>query len=645
MRSMPSFRGLALLLLLIACPAAAEPGRPGQWTRIGPDGGTAYSVAAAPSLPSRVYAGLIGVFKSADTGSHWTFAGNGLGGEVVPTDLAVDPLRPDRVWAASPDGLFRTIDSGASWERRDAGITGPDGQVPAGIAKVVIHPRKPATVWAAVSAGGLFRTTNGGASWQLLTDGPAEVTALLADPLHPGTLWAGTAGHGLFHSLDGGDTWTAVRGGGAGLPADLSVTAMALDPLNPRVLVLTPAAGPLLFRSVDGGASWAAGGKGLPDDVVQALAIDPIAPGSPDVYAATLLHGIFRSRNGGRTWASAGPATAHRMAFALAATRSALFAATDAGVLVSTDHGTTWRSGRGLSASSVTGVAVSTQDPPRLYAADGSVLVTTNGGASWQSLGPKGDAAVSGPIELAPGQQDTVYAGVLGGIARSTDGGLHWRIAPLPFLCVTPEILLIDPARPATLYTGGDFSSAGCGQAPDACLTFKSTDAGASWSCIATNEVRSPVLGIDPFHPSHLFAEGLHGLYRSTDRGATWSLWSPGLLAGRLAFDPRHEGLLYATLPGGVGRSTDGGATWQLSAAGLPDGVLIAVAVDPVLPSTLYAATSREVFRSTDSGATWSPAGTGLEGAVLNSLRIDPGDPSVLYVTTFDSGVMRLEQE
>ncbi|HSG41056.1 MAG TPA: hypothetical protein VLE27_15570, partial [Thermoanaerobaculia bacterium] len=62
---------------ILAAPVEAEPGR---WTRVGPDTASARVLAAAPSRPSAVYAGLQvgGVFRSTDGGRTWVWASKGL---------------------------------------------------------------------------------------------------------------------------------------------------------------------------------------------------------------------------------------------------------------------------------------------------------------------------------------------------------------------------------------------------------------------------------------------------------------------------------------------------------------------------------------------------------------------------------------
>jgi len=153
------------------------------------------SIAVAPSDPSVIYL-LVGddplpvagdestgrgrLLRSADGGRSWTaspqrwlVSGN-ADFRQRSERLAVDPLDPDRVIVGTRrDGLWRSADGGASWDRIVEVPIGRDGDP---------DP---------YSAGVSFVTWAG-------EDDSDRV-------------WAGVAGVGVFASLDRGDTWRLVR--------------------------------------------------------------------------------------------------------------------------------------------------------------------------------------------------------------------------------------------------------------------------------------------------------------------------------------------------------------------------------------------------------------------------------------------------
>jgi photosystem II stability/assembly factor-like uncharacterized protein len=224
-----------------------------------------------------------------------------------------------------------------------------------------------------------------------LSSGPQErtVSALAIDPQNPRTVYAGVYKGGAFKSTDGGASWRPV-----GLK-DLTVSKVTLDPSNPRTVYAGTGGG--VFKSVHGGEPWASIAKGIiwsGARIVDALALDPHHP--QIVYAGTTDHGLFKSTNGGTSWRAAG-------------------------------------------------------------------LKSTNGGAGWRSTGPKGPFSVAS-LALDPSSAQTLYAGTTldadasyrgnnGGVFRSTDGGRSWQ--PFNEGLTNPNVLAlaIDVTGKA-LYAG-----------------------------------------------------------------------------------------------------------------------------------------------------------------------------------------------
>ncbi|MGH9362771.1 MAG: hypothetical protein ACRD2T_12725 [Thermoanaerobaculia bacterium] len=632
------------LLVLLAASAAPLAAGVNRWTRIGPYGGVVTELATAASRPRLVYAALQGgnVFRSPDAGRSWAFAGG------VPATrvegLAVHPRVPALVYAATEDGLFRTTDTGASWVR----VGGDPGRQ--AVVAVAIDPRSPRIVYAARFAGALSRSEDGGATWTDGDDGPHGVWSIAIDPTRSRTVYV-TAQGGPFKSTDRGATWAPIHGG---LPPGLPRGTIFLDPRRPTTLFLAISSyqgG--LFRSTDAGATWRPSASGLGRGGVVALAFD--SAGGP-VYAATGLDGVFASTNGGVTWRPARAGLEGFLVWDLLATRFGLLAATlGQGVFSSSDRAATWQaSNQGLTALVVTGMAVGDQNPPRLYAGDpeAGLFKTADRGAHWLRL--KLDLALegselTGPVEVDPRLALTVYAGILGGFARSDNGGRRWQIFGLG--CLRTGRIVLDPHEPGTVYVGGGFAIAACGLLPGACASFKVTPAGAACLRDAAIGPRGvAVLAADPHVSGHLYAaghaDGVWNLYQSFDGGASWSLLAPALLPHLLVFDPAQAGVVYGGFDGAVGRSADGGITWELSSEGLPESAaVISLALDPTDPAVLYAAAVEGVFKSTDGGRTWSDIAPGLAGLPVRKVLVDPQDPSILYAATRGASVLSVDQE
>jgi photosystem II stability/assembly factor-like uncharacterized protein len=627
---------------LLAAPVRAE------WTRIGPDGGDVAEIAAAPSRPGVLYLGLLhgGVFRSADRGRTWRFAGTGLV-QVPIRDLDVDPVDPDRVYAATAQGLFQTTDGGASWVQIGAGdLTGPYG---GGVEQVEIHPRRPNILLTSVIGGSLFRSIDRGRTWTAEPGAPAIVESLAASPARPGLFWAGIRTGGLLKSTDSGKTWTAAD---QGLPAGAEIVDLAPDPRSADIVYASVSGLTTgVFKSTNGGATWKPSSEGLAG-VIQEISVDAARPAT--LYA--IVNGeLFRSRNSGATWAKQATTGLRGLLRTVQPLWYGVLAGTWTGLFQSRDQGATWRASlNGLTAGSIVDLALDTQDPPRMYAVEAlaGLFKSRDRGASWLLLKDGSTSSIYdggglGPVAVDPVEPQTVYLGLTSSIARSDNGGRRWTVHPVGS-CFAPSEIEIDPRSTSTLYASGGLLSSRCTSLPNPCVLYRSLDAGESWSCIRSGlpqPTGGALAGIDPF-TSEVYVLSYLEAWRSADHGDTWTQVTTGLNLYAFAPSPVEAGTLWAGLRGEVGWSRDGGQTWTFSSAGLPvDDSVIDLAFDPTDPAALYAATwFHGVFRSADTGATWAPLGTWPAGVFnYTGIELDPKDASVVYAATADAGVLRYE--
>jgi photosystem II stability/assembly factor-like uncharacterized protein len=131
-----------------------------------------------------------------------------------------------------------------------------------------------------------------------------------------------------------------------------------------------------------------------------------------------------------------------------------------------------------------------------------------------------------------------------------------------------------------------------------------------------------------------------HGIFRSSDRGATW------LPAGAGITDPfilslatAKDGAIYAgTFRGGVFRSRDEGKTWQPVNAGLKRFEVKALMV---AGDELYAGTGDGVYRLNEAGDRWSVVTTGLDDILVHALA--RSSDGTLFAGTSGKGVLRFK--
>lgn len=209
--------------------------------------------------------------------------------------------------------------------------------------------------------------------------------------------------------------------------------------------------------------------------------------------------------------------------------------------------------------------------PDEFSTHQGSVFRSDDDGATWQfapglPTGAITDLKVADQLLFAAAGSNGTTDGY--GVWRSADGGQAWQPAShgLTDLSVTRLAVSPDFARDGTLFA---LSKRG---------VFRSTDRGETWTSLAdryASLLQDLTVNFNTIALSPAFAQDstvlighTSGLWRSTDRGETWTIGAGGPAANRLAFAPDGS-LVLALNYEGVQRSDDGGLTWRLANAGL----------------------------------------------------------------------------
>jgi photosystem II stability/assembly factor-like uncharacterized protein len=473
----------------------------------------------------------------------------------------------------------------------------------------------------ALALASTVRLAAGTGSWTQLGPYGGDVNALAADPRHPGILYAGTLTSGAFKSVDGGANWSAAS---RGLPP-WYVDALVVDPFQPSTVYA--ALGNGVARSLDAGASWSPGNLKA---TTFSLAADPSIPGM--LYAGTTV-GVFRSLDGGASWQprNAGmPQYFSVKALAIDPVHpNVLYAGAAAGgILRSTDRGASWAFA-GLASRSVNALVIDPRAPAVVYAGtDRGVFRTTDRGLTWTRL----TRCATSALVIAGRSRRAVYAAGCGGIARSSDQGATWTIPGKELDGTDVNSIVVDPFEPGTLYAGASTSS-GPGSALGG--VFKSTDRAATWEASSRGLVDLSIdaLAVDPNTPTNLYAvvRGVKKVFKSTNGGIEWSpldLQPNGQGISALAIDPAEPSTVYAAASPILEKTIDAGASWTA----LPAPFILLLAVDPRAPATLYGEGAGDFYRSADGGSSWTTVGSVEDAFFYYQLAMDPSStPSTLY--------------
>ena len=242
-----------------------------------------HTVLVHPTDPSVVFAGTAdGVWRSTDRGATFQRANFPDKGKQIWSFL-VDSRDAKRIYAGgSPVDVYRSDDCGESWRRLPNPGIKDRAKAPFAVRvmRMVQHPTRPNEIYAALEVNGVIRTTDGGETWE---DCSADLIRLSELPHLKSKIVSDTFAEGM---LDG--------------------HAIAISPADPDAVVLACRMG--LFRTADKGRSWQDMEMKRFSPITYGRDVK-VAPQDPktmyaalSVAAASKDGGLYRSQDAGKTW-------------------------------------------------------------------------------------------------------------------------------------------------------------------------------------------------------------------------------------------------------------------------------------------------------------------------------------------------------
>jgi photosystem II stability/assembly factor-like uncharacterized protein len=374
------------------------------------------------------------------------------------------------------------------------------------------------------------------------------------------------------------------------------------------------------------------------------------------VSAITLASAALPAAAADLQWGSYGTLPGGTASFGLAqdpAAPAQVWAATMGSGLQKTEDGKTWRQvAPGILPMRLWKVAIDPSkgpavSPPMYVGSAGQGLFKSlDGGKTWtgstQGLSSPGSRNVRG---IAMGV-NVLVIGTSDGVYKSVDGGRIWQPAGLAGTDVS-AIVFARYAGPATLLAGIDGVSN-----PGSRLVL-SKDLGATWtpvkqglpadiviSAIVAGTVRTDA------NLRTVFLAGSAGAFKSDDQGQSWGQLSglPSQGYGSLAVSPADPNIVYVggdgagAGGGGVWRSADRGGTWTGLSGGLSEKGVTGLSVGRDNPATVIAAAWNPdkalapVFALSDTQAPPSgqpEAGVCPEPSCQGGFQVQPSAPPV----------------
>ena len=625
---------------------------------------------------------------------------------------------------AGPAGVWKTVNNGTTFE------TVFDHEDAFSIGDVAVAPSNHDIVWVGTGEAnlrnstyygdGVYKSIDGGASWEHM--GLLEshhIGRVLVHPQNPDIVYVAAQGHlysenperGVYQTTDGGKTWTkslavVVDGRHIGAtevimsPDDLkTLYAVAYDRMRMPWSFRTAGPGSGIYKSTDAGESWRKLENGLPGGMLGKIGIDTYErngrilyatvdnANSPGVSDETRREELFQGKRPSK------PTVGHV-------------------IYRSDDAGESWRqvSAEGESIGERSNyygqIIIDPNDDKRLYVLSSSVDVSEDGGKTWNKpIRYGGDNHV---LWIDPADSRHMIMGYDYGMAITHDGGEHWyhpdELSMAQFYAVG-----VDMDYPYNVYGGTqDFGSwkgpsTKKGRFPirfedwehmnggdgfynqvdptDSRWLYSGSQFGHIQRIDQTTGVRRTILGergsdrrfnwntpllISP-HNSNVLYVGANVLLKSPFRGERWEPVSPDLTkndpstfrgVGAVSYgtittvdeSPIKQGLLWVgTDDGNLQLSRDGGETWKNfndKVAGNPGYWVSRVTASHHEAGTAYLSYTgvrRDdfrpfVFKTTDFGQSWRSIASNLPLGAVNVIKEDRKNSNLLLVGT-DGGV------
>ena len=225
-----------------------------------------------------------GLIRMTELGSKWKI----LTGSDVTELRDVSVASDNAIWFGHTAGVRVSRDGGKTWAEVGGTLRRQYTEA------IRVDRTKPGTVLIG-GEDGIFRTEDSGRTWQLAGASGLQIMNIEQSPHDPCFWLAATQNGGLFASRDCGKSFENT----ARLGVERVLYTIGFDPANPqRIAVAGWGFG--VAVSEDSGANWQFRNSGLPSTDVWSAAFDPSKPGR--LWASVHEEAIYRSDDAGRTW-------------------------------------------------------------------------------------------------------------------------------------------------------------------------------------------------------------------------------------------------------------------------------------------------------------------------------------------------------
>jgi photosystem II stability/assembly factor-like uncharacterized protein len=517
-----------------------------------------------------------GIFRSSNSGNSWQASQVGL----LPSSVrAIVISENSKVWAGTDRGVFLSNDNGFTWQQKFTEPTfslasSQSGTIYAGLYHAIAKTEDDGENWTSVSYG---------LPWNNFT--ALGITS-------NGIIFAGNTQGNILYSTDGGADWSYS-------PSSSGINAIAINDLDEIFI-----GGAYAFqKSTNYGISWITIENGL--QAYPNKEVETILCTEEGVWAGLNKEGIFFLPNNRNTWEpkNNGLSSSIKIRSLLKIGSTNIIAGSNLGIYLSQNSGNQWAiSNSGLNCLNF--LDIETTETTNIFGCfDGGIYVSLDEGETWQLKGeylPKNNWE-----KLAVDSENRIYTATYWGddnLVRSDDFGDTW-------VNLTDSTTNFQGIRDIVVSPISDDVFV-CGHTG----IFRSTDFGNSWETIFYDWANTINI-----HPNGDLYAGTYKVFRSTDNGGTWSSIYTGNNIGAIEF--MQDSILVITSGLDILYSLDSGSTWEYSNQNIPEASSISDLIITNLGNPLVSMYNEGIFYNYDFDLPWIESQFGLDNQRINSLE------------------------
>jgi hypothetical protein len=634
-----------------------------NWSNLGPAVVTNSSVSISgqgrvntiikdPNNNHTLYVGAPagGIWKSTDDGVNWTPFSDNLP-QIGVSGIAIDPTDSNVIYIATGDddggdsysvGVMKSIDGGQTWNTTGLNYLYTNYKT---TNEIFIDPTNNSHIWAA-STDGLQKSEDGGDTWVIKQQG--NIVDFRLHPSYASNSIIYAVGYNnneskFYRSWDKGETFSEI----SSIPSNsnrfvLDTTPAAVD----NVYVLTAYdngdgtnKGRNSFQGIyisnDAGLNFTKTAE--TDDIFTSaqsyydMALT-VSNSDPNVLFVGVLD-IWKSTDGGNNfsqlndWRYKNQNFTHADIHFLRYFDGVLYAGTDGGVYRSADDGVNFEDlSNTLSISQIYTVSTSRPDSSKLAGGLQDCGGFALSGSNWNSYhGGDGMGTAVDPFEENTFYGMSQYGNNLYRTTTGGDGGWSSReliaSGPVKGEWVTP----LEFAKSGDLYAGYDQ------------LYLLN---GGRWKQLSNHNFghNLRMLAIDPINTNNIYVATYYDVYKSTDRGLTFTnILQTDYYVRDIEIHKTNNNQVWVLSSGTLYSSAEQGLSFTSESTDLESARTIShQQYSP--DDSLYLGTTLGVYYTDNQVNGWHSISTNLPNVKVSDMEINPYD-NILTVSTYGRGI------